>query len=353
MKVCLLGYDERFYWPGSATLKIQRNVHKYLNLNAIKADLFISSESKNYISVLFEPLKFKTNLSGTVISGGVIPFLLYLRKARYDIIHAIVTRSYMVLVTVFSAAFGVKTCTTFHDNLIFPNLPQYNFHTLKLFFIKWILSKTSNMLWLYNQDDAKIFNSKYPHKKVFLIRNGIEDIFFELINEGKNRVRFLFAGGTKEEYKGYDFLMNALRKGNIDLQLLICGAGEVQNLNKNNLGELSPDQFRRILPEILTLVIPSRYDSFNITALESMASGTPVIITNRCGVTKYLQDGSGCFIINYGDEESLVKKIEVLFNDIDSWHKMSADARITAKNFVWNSVIQDYINLYSTMLNHA
>jgi glycosyltransferase involved in cell wall biosynthesis len=342
MKVCLLGYHEKFFWPGSATLKVQRNVHKYLNLNSIETDLFVCAESKNSFSVLFDSLKICNTNNGRIISGGVIPFLRHLALERYDIIHLILTRNYMVIVTLFSFLYKSKILVTFHDTLIFPSAPKLNLKEIKLFIVKWMLFKTSNILFIYNENDLKIFSEKYPKKKVVLIKNGVEEIFFDSKNDGMNKSIILFSGGRKNSYKGYEFLINALKKTHHKFQLLTCGYGDDPNSIENSLGELSLEKFRKILTEIGVLVIPSSYDSFNITALESMASGTPVIMTTRCGVSKYIKNGEGCFIINYGDEESFAQKIDSLIHDTILWDNMSQVARIIALKFLWSAVILDY-----------
>lgn len=346
MKICLLGYHEKYFWIGSATLKVQKNVHKYLNLRSIKTDLFISSKKKNFVSVLFDPLKLEFSTEGRIISGGVIPFLWHLHVEKYDIIHMILTRNYMVIVALFSSIFGFKNFVTFHDNLVFPQLPQMNIKNIKLFITKWVLFKSSNKTFIYNESDLKKFEVKYPYKKIFLIRNGVEELFFDSANNGRNRVNILFSGGRNKPCKGYQFLKNSLNKISQNYKLLICGEGEVQGLSESNFGELNPKQFREILVDILALIIPSSYEAFSITALEAMACGTPVIITNKCGVTKYLEDGKGCFIINYGDEGGLAQKIDLLIQNPFLWLKMSNEARTIAKQFVWLKIIEEYEKHY-------
>ena len=346
MRVCLLGYHENFFWAGSATLKVQKNVHKYLNLNSVDADLYLCSESKNHFSVLFESLKFIERTEGKVISGGVIPFIMYLIKSRYDVMHMIVTRNYMVIVALMNLLLRKKQFVTFHDTLIFPDLPKFDFSTMKSFLVKWILTMTSNAVLLFNQNDIECFKSKFPRKKTVLIKNGVEQKYFEGTNLISNRKNILYAGGINKSYKGFEFLVNALKKTKSQVELLICGFGEVKNLSQNNLGELSPEQFKNTLLEVKILVIPSAYDSFNISALEAMACGTPVIISNRCGLSKYLIDGSGCFIVNYGNETMLAQRIDELILDFKLYIKMSNEARAIAQKFLWSKVILDYKDIY-------
>ena len=160
----------------------------------------------------------------------------------------------MVIVALFTSICGYKNFVTFHDNLIFPELPNMNIKNMKLFFTKWVLFKTSNKTFIFNESDLKNIEVHYPKKRIYLIRNGVEELFFDSGNNGNNRGNILFSGGMYKPYKGYQFLINALNKVRGNYNLLICGEGEVQTLSESNLGELNPNQFREILVDILALL---------------------------------------------------------------------------------------------------
>jgi glycosyltransferase involved in cell wall biosynthesis len=351
MKVCLLGYNENFFWRGSATLKVQKNVHKYLNLNSVDCDLFTCSDKKNFFSVLFDPIEFIQNENGRIISGGVVPFIKHLTRAKYDLIHMIVTRNYMALVALLSFIYRTKTVVTFHDTLNFPYLPSFKKNEIKLFLVKWILFKVADMLFVYNEVDVELIKQKYSERKIRFIKNGVESECFNHLNEGKNKSTILFSGGKKRQYKGYEFLLSSLTQTKQKIRLLTCGDDEGKNTSKNDLGELSPSDFLKILTEVGVLIVPSSYDSFSISVLEAMAVGTPVILTNECGVSRYLKSGEGCYIVNYGDANNLAEKIDLLVQNSELWIKMSKEASIVAKRFMWSETILDYKNHYSTLVN--
>lgn len=349
MKVCLLGYNEKFYWEGSATLKVQRNVHKYLNLTKVDCTLFTCSEDQKFFSVLFEPLTFKKSDDGKVISGGVVPFLNHLLKEKYDVIHMIVHRNYMVFILLFRFLLKAKFVLTVHDTLDFQLVNLDSFRQKKSYFVKRLLVRFSDLILIYNLIDLELLKRKYPKKNFSLIKNGVEPT--SLNNDGKNRAIVLFAGGKDNSYKGLNFLISSLNKTSSKPQLIKCGYGRRKNYSQNDLGELSPKEFFNMLIKVGVLIVPSNYDSFSITALEAMAVGTPVILTNNCGVSKHLSDGEGCFIVKYGDEESLSKKIDLLVSDSVVWNDLSTKAKTTAKNFLWSKIIQDYVYQYSTLIS--
>lgn len=351
MKICLLGYNEKFFWSGSATLKVQKNVHKYLNLNSVECDLFTCSDKKNFLSVLFDPIEFIQNENGRIISGGVIPFIKHLARENYDLIHMIVTRNYMALVALLSFIHRTKTVVTFHDTLNFPSLPSFKISEIKLFLVKWVLFKASNMLFVYNEIDVELITQKFPERKIHFIKNGVESECFDHFNEGKNKSTLLFSGGKKRLYKGYEFLLSSLAQTRQKIRLLTCGDDEGKNISKNDLGELSPADFLKILTEVGILIVPSSYDSFSISVLEAMAVGTPVILTNQCGVSRYLKSGEGCIIVNFGDESALARNIDLLVSEEYRWNEFSESAKKNAKNFLWQHIIFDYKNHYSILVD--
>lgn len=351
MKVCLLGYNEKFYWEGSATLKVQRNVHKYLNLADVDCTLFTCSENQKFFSVLFEPLTFKKNDDGKVISGGVVPFLNHLLKEKYDVIHMIVHRNYMVFILLFRFIFRIKIVLTVHDTLDFQSINLDSFRQKKTFFIKRLLIKLSDLILIYNLIDLELLKEQYPKKNFSLIKNGVEPELTTLNNMGEDRAIVLFAGGKDNSYKGLDFLISSLNKTLSKPQLMKCGYERIKNYSQNDFGELTPQEFFDILTKVGVLIVPSKYDSFSITVLEAMAVGTPVILTENCGIAKYLSDGEGCFIVKYGDEDSLSKKIDLLVSNSVVWNDLSIKAKSTAKNFFWSNVIKEYVHQYSTLIS--
>lgn len=350
MKVCLLGYNEKFYWEGSATLKVQRNVHKYLNLAEVDCSLFTCSENQKFFSILFEPLTFKKSDHGRVISGGVVPFLNHLLKEKYDLLHMIVNRNYMVFILLFRFLFKAKFVLTVHDTLDFQLLNLDSFNQKKSYFVKRLLVRFSDLILIYNLIDLELLKRKYPKKNFSLIKNGVESELTNLNNDGKNRSIVLFAGGKDNSYKGLNFLISSLNKTNTKPRLIKCGYARRKNYSQNDFGELAPKEFFNMLIKVSILIVPSKYDSFSITALEAMSVGTPVILTENCGVSKYLSNGEGCFIVKYGDEESLSEKIDLLVSDSVVWNDLSTKAKITAMNFLWSKIIKDYVNQYSSLI---
>lgn len=81
-----------------------------------------------------------------------------------------------------------------------------------------------------------------------------------------------------------------------------------------------PGRLRR--PEVLDLyravdvvVVPSLYESFSMTALEAMASGTPVVVSSGCGIASYLSDLGRGWVVPPGDAAALAEALADRLSD--------------------------------------
>jgi glycosyltransferase involved in cell wall biosynthesis len=83
--------------------------------------------------------------------------------------------------------------------------------------------------------------------------------------------------------------------------------------------------------------------------LEAMASGLPIITTQSEGVEELVADNG--IVVEAATAEAIAQAIIQLADDRQRYEKMSACARERAQHFTWKSVAEEYISLYSTLLN--
>jgi len=111
------------------------------------------------------------------------------------------------------------------------------------------------------------------------------DIFLILMNKVMERYNDLQAiAVTGDVIKGREKLKKYIKKQEIRKRIHILGS-----LDKNYLFILYQGA--------LATLIPSLVESFNMVALESLAAGTPVIISSMAGVAEYLPKNSQCVSI--------------------------------------------------------
>jgi glycosyltransferase involved in cell wall biosynthesis len=136
----------------------------------------------------------------------------------------------------------------------------------------------------------------------------------------------ILSSGSLIHRKGFDILLNAINKLDTDIQkkirVIILGDGpERNNLNqlKNNnyelflTGYIEPSRLYSYYKNSDLFVFTSRYDGWGVVTNEALASSLPIIITNTCGSSEYI-DIDGGFVIE-PDINKLKNCINILFLD--------------------------------------
>jgi D-inositol-3-phosphate glycosyltransferase len=97
-------------------------------------------------------------------------------------------------------------------------------------------------------------------------------------------------------------------------------------------------------------ILPSRYESFGMVALEAMACGRPVIASRVGGLSYTVRDGVNGFLVPEGDAESLADKISLLLSDSKLRNELGRRAAERAKLFRWERVVETLLGLYGNLL---
>jgi D-inositol-3-phosphate glycosyltransferase len=97
-------------------------------------------------------------------------------------------------------------------------------------------------------------------------------------------------------------------------------------------------------------ILPSRYESFGMVALEAMACGRPVIASRVGGLSYTVRDGETGFLIPEGDAETLSNKIGILLSDSNLRRQLGKNALKHAREFQWEKIVASLLGLYRDLL---
>jgi len=99
-------------------------------------------------------------------------------------------------------------------------------------------------------------------------------------------------------------------------------------------------------------MLPSKSESFGLSALEALSCSVPVIGTNTGGLSEVVIDGQCGYLCDPNDVKSLANRaIEILCSE-ELAKKMGKEARKRAKLFDSSIIVPQYINYYNEVLNN-
>ncbi len=107
-------------------------------------------------------------------------------------------------------------------------------------------------------------------------------------------------------------------------------------------------QPRELYGEADVFVLPSRNESFGMVAAEAAAAGTPVVVTDRCGVAALL--GERAAVIVPPELEPLRKAIVRVLADPVLRERLAAAGREVAQEVSWGAVVSEQERLYRRAL---
>lgn len=167
--------------------------------------------------------------------------------------------------------------------------------------------------------------------------------------------------------KGLELLFEALRKVEFTWQLRIAGDGdsnyveELQCLSKKLqiqnhitwLGHLDNDCKYKVMQQHDLLVLTSKNENFANVIIEALASGIPVLISDKVGLAPYIMASDLGWVCKT-DPDNIHKILTSIYQDPikRNYIRLNAPAQIL-HDFDTNIIINKYLKLYKTVLNSS
>jgi glycosyltransferase involved in cell wall biosynthesis len=241
---------------------------------------------------------------------------------KFDVIHLHEYRTFQnIVIAHYAKKYGVPYVLQAHGSLPRIMAKQRLKWIYDALFGYRLLKGASRVIALSRVEAEQYKSVGVPEEKIEVIPNGIDlSEYADLPPKGcfreklgiKEEEKIVLYLGRIHRVKGLDILVKAFAKvieGLGDVRLVVVGPddgylNELKALinglkiedNVLILGPLYGEDKLEAYVDADVYVLTSRYETFPMSLLEAVACGTPVILTESCGVTEYFRDKVGLVV---------------------------------------------------------
>src|SRR6266545_5669689 len=154
--------------------------------------------------------------------------------------------------------------------------------------------------------------------------------------------------------KGIDHLLAAVRELP-EAHLLIAGpddrhgvSTEAERVHTLPMSEEPP---RHLYPQADVFVLASEGESFGMVAAEAAAAGTPVIVSDRCGIAGFFEDGEA-LIVPY-EQSAVIDAIRQVLSDAELRGRLARGGVTAARRTSWDRVTDIQEEIYGAVASRA
>jgi D-inositol-3-phosphate glycosyltransferase len=212
------------------------------------------------------------------------------------------------------------------------------------------------------RDDLADLYDADPNK-IKMIPPGVDLSLFQPMdmaearaNLGINASKVLLFVGRLDPLKGVDILLHAFSRlrNERDIHLVVVGGNVADHDEETRLkdltrelgiadrvdfrGPVDHDMLHLLYSTANVTVVPSYHESFGLVAVESLACGTPVVASNRGGLSTTIIDGENGFLVDELSAEAFSAPLARLLDDEELEARLRANSRSSVRKYSWDAV---------------
>ena len=182
-------------------------------------------------------------------------------------------------------------------------------------------------------------------EKIVVLHNGVESRYRPNSNPSTGSPYFLYVGNHKP-HKNIPRLLKAFSRSRVkdDVRLFLTGKPaqeeseiiEIEKLGSKvvYLGFVEEDRLPELYANAMALVLPSLYEGFGLPALEAMACGIPVAVSNSTSLPEVV--GEAGILFDPVEVDEISTALDRLATDASLRDQLGLAGRQRAALFTWD-----------------
>ena len=362
MKVLFTGrYNESEILSGPEKVS-KRIFHEYIKSNpSVFAEYFFDGREYSFIKKIYGSYVIAKFGESKVLRLGLVKLFRLLFTHKPSTIHIISYERFSLICFLYKFFAKVNIVYTVHGIISYENEKLKNsgsFHYYKDRFCEYVFLNYSDKL-IFLSDTSLLNAGKYykiDNSRIKIIPNGIDEVFFHTgiikKNNYSENLKIVFIGEIERKEKGFDFMIDALNKTGINIELFVLGLNnsfDINNFNNISLtfaNKKNTEEFAQFLLDKDIYISSSYYEQFSISAVECMSAGLVPLVTKETGMSSFIDNVTNGFTFNYNDYKELADKILLLNSDREKLNLLSSGAKKIFNSLSWKNIFDQYKDVY-------
>ena len=359
------GHDVTVYTTNRSLCKTNLETNKALYLEGMKVYYF-ENLRKYFPRKIPPPVPY------------YLPFIARKEVKDFDIIHIHGHRTLLaVIIHHYAKKYGVPYVLQPRGSV--PRMSKSKQKKLFDILFGHVIIRDANKIIASSKIESEQYPDVFPklnNDKIVHVPNGIDlETYQNLPQKGQFRKKYSIDDKQKiilflsriHKKKGADLLVKAFSKLKNEFEnvkLVIAGPDDgyldklksiVSKLNIESTVIFTGPLYEKdkmeayVDADVFVLPSSSEEESFGNVALEACACGTPVIITDRCGVAEWINNDVG-YVVEY-DKKELLDALFKLLSDEGLRRRFGERGRkLVLEEFGWDKVVLGIENVYNEVI---
>lgn len=359
------GGAERLVSDLTLSLNKQDDIEIDILLLTEQGSLFLDDLRLNGINIFNLSIK---NVRNPMLIKKIVHFI---DDRDYDIVHShLFPTQYWVAISGKFSKKKPRLITTEHST--FNSRRKYNFFRV---IDKRIYKNYDKVISISESTQNNLISwiSPSDYSKFIVINNGVDTLKFERasqyprdelskivgFNLTKQSIRLILMVARFSEAKDQKTVIKAINLLDESQHLLLVGEGDLEPYYREYVERLNlkarvhflgkRNDIERLMKSVDIIVLSSKWEGFGLTAVEGMAAGKPVVISDIEGLRDVVNDKELQFKL--GDFQDLSTIISKLLEDQNFYNEKSKYSIERAKHFDIKQHTYELISMYRNVLN--